>query len=518
MKRQVLYSVSAMALASLVACGGSDPAPAASSSSTLGGTAAVGVPIVAGSVTVTCAGGSAIPTTTTGTDGAWTVTISGQTFPCAVQVKQGTVNGAANSAAYHSIAFTAGTVNVSPLTDLVVANLAGTSPASWFGALNGATLQKVTANSLNTSTTAVLSGLGIASSLGTNSPFTTPFKPVAGNTIDDILEALAKAGAQYSDLLTAAAKSGTFVKPVGFDFGTAFKSTQSGAGTSSGTGTTTGTSTSGGTGTTTGASTLTIEFSSSGLGAVAFPAVTLSNVPEPTSQTEFCGALSSDANLKAMEATGGKLTIDSCSFANRVGSISATLAMTTPISMNLSYTVKYTYSGTASGTTTTSTTSTTTTSSTACSGTNLIFSGSATGGPVKSGDAVCFTTATATNLNFTLPTGPVTLGNPTKDSGGFTQFTDANSRLGYEVIFDSANKVQEINVVNTAVAASANNYFVGQFAPDPAVACPAKGGTVIPTGQVMAGACKMPQTTQAACTAAGYFFEPLGGGVCWTYP
>jgi hypothetical protein len=92
-------------------------------------------------------------------------------------------------------------------------------------------------------------------------------------------------------------------------------------------------------------------------------------------------------------------------------------------------------------------------------------------------------------------------------------FTDANSHLGYELVLDSSNKVQEINVLDTA----ASNTFVGQFAPDPAVACPAKGGTSIPAGQAFGGACKMPQTTQAACTAAGFNFEPVGS-ICWANP
>jgi hypothetical protein len=134
---------------------------------------------------------------------------------------------------------------------------------------------------------------------------------------------------------------------------------------------------------------------------------------------------------------------------------------------------------------------------------------------VKSGDAVCFTTATATNLDFSLPTGTVTLSNPVKNSGGFTVFTDTNSHFGYEVVFNSANKLMEINLLDT----SAKNKYLGQFAPDPAVACPAKGGTAIPMGQGMGGTCKMPYTTPATCTAAGYFFEPLvDNGLCWTNP
>lgn len=52
-----------------------------------------------------------------------------------------------------------------------------------------------------------------------------------------------------------------------------------------------------------------------------------------------------------------------------------------------------------------------------------------------------------------------------------------------------------------------------------AVTCSAKGGTDIPAGQAFDGQCKMPQTTQAACSAAGYNFEPLvAGGLCYTKP
>jgi hypothetical protein len=59
----------------------------------------------------------------------------------------------------------------------------------------------------------------------------------------------------------------------------------------------------------------------------------------------------------------------------------------------------------------------------------------------------------------------------------------------------------------------------GTVATTSAGTCSAKGGTDIPAGQAFGGQCKMPQTTQAACSAAGYFFEPLvAGGLCYTKP
>ena len=108
----------------LAGCGGSGSSTPAAS--TLKGVAAVGYPIIGGTINVSCAAASALTATTSST-GGWQVTVSGQTLPCAVQVAGGTINGIANSTSYHSIATAFGNVNVTPLTDLMVANLVGTA-------------------------------------------------------------------------------------------------------------------------------------------------------------------------------------------------------------------------------------------------------------------------------------------------------------------------------------------------------------------------------------------------------
>ena len=119
----------------LVACGGGSGS-STPSSSTLSGVAAVGTPIANGTINIRCASGSALNTTTS-SSGGWQVTLSGQTLPCAVEVSGGTINGVANTMTYHSIATAIGTVNVTPLTDLMVANLAGTAtPTTWFTGLS----------------------------------------------------------------------------------------------------------------------------------------------------------------------------------------------------------------------------------------------------------------------------------------------------------------------------------------------------------------------------------------------
>ncbi|WP_342619737.1 hypothetical protein [Rhodoferax sp. GW822-FHT02A01] len=211
--RALRFMCLAAAAALLAACGGG------SSSPTLSGVAAVGVPIVSGSVKVSCAGGSALNTTTS-SSGSWSVTTSGQTLPCAVQVSGGTAGGAANTTPYHSIALSFGTVNITPLTDLVVAQMLGAAPQTWFAS---PAFSSVNATSLNAALTTVSSSLGMTSTLGTVNPFTTAFVPQNGVLLDDVLEAIKTALTNQSQTyaaLLAAAQAGNYATFTGF--GTAF--------------------------------------------------------------------------------------------------------------------------------------------------------------------------------------------------------------------------------------------------------------------------------------------------------
>jgi hypothetical protein len=192
------------AAAALVACGSDDDDDSSAGGSTLGGVAAVGAPIVGGTVDVSCAGGTPL-NTTTGDSGQWQVAISGQTLPCAVQVSGGTVGvgGAANALALHSLAVEFGNLNVTPLTDLVVASRLGGDPQAWFAA---PVFAGIDAASLDAAATRIVAALGIGSTLGTRNPLTARFEPVAGDPIDDVLEALDSAlqalGQGYAALLT----------------------------------------------------------------------------------------------------------------------------------------------------------------------------------------------------------------------------------------------------------------------------------------------------------------------------
>jgi hypothetical protein len=191
----------------LEGCGGGASSNSVSSGATISGTAAVGTPIVNGSIKVTCASGNPLSTTTNNV-GSWSVVFSGQTLPCAIEVSAGSINGIANATSYHSIAVSAGNVNVTPLTDLIVANLVGSSiPTTWFSGLTATQVNTITATQVNAAVANVAAALpAFPGFTTTNNPITTSFSPTSGNVIDDFLTALASAiantsGVTYASLL-----------------------------------------------------------------------------------------------------------------------------------------------------------------------------------------------------------------------------------------------------------------------------------------------------------------------------
>jgi hypothetical protein len=199
---------------SSIPSGGGSATPA----NTLSGTAAVGAPVEGGSISVQCAGGAALATTTSAS-GAWLVEISGQLFPCVVSVTGGTIG----TLTLHSLATASGRANVTPLTDLIVAGAVGGSPAQWLTD-NGGNLATALAQAVaqlpaaTASVTASLAASGFT--LPAGDAFTASFQPATGDVYDDLLEAisgaLATSGLTYQTLVTtvAAAGTGTLVIPV----------------------------------------------------------------------------------------------------------------------------------------------------------------------------------------------------------------------------------------------------------------------------------------------------------------
>ena len=206
-------------LAVLVGCGGggggsttSTPAPGIGVS----GTAAVGYPIANSTVSLKCSSG-ATATATTATNGTWSVSIPSGAAPCIVRVSGGTANGVALTAPVHSILQSAGTVNVTPLTDLIVAKLAGQSPASWFNSVSGSQLAAITPANISTALSVVNS---VLASLPGQPALPNGFDPISSSfaanqtdpgdvILDNYATALASAGMTRDEASNAVATGAT---------------------------------------------------------------------------------------------------------------------------------------------------------------------------------------------------------------------------------------------------------------------------------------------------------------------
>lgn len=201
-------ALAASMCAALVACGGgsgsNDPAADNTPTAITGGTAAIGSPIIGGTVELKCASGT-MTSATTGTDGSWSVSLKSADYPCVVRVSGGQANGATLASALHSVAAASGTTNITPLTDLMVGVLGKQDPDAWFnGAKSGDIAGAITTGNLNDALTKLTNALATlpgkpALPTGFN-PLTTSFKAAKGQPGDDLLEA-------YGAALTASGLS-----------------------------------------------------------------------------------------------------------------------------------------------------------------------------------------------------------------------------------------------------------------------------------------------------------------------
>lgn len=325
----MLTAVTSLAL---VACGGGgndDPQ--------LSGTAAIGAPVAGATVQARCAGsGSTLLESITSANGTWQINAAGQSLPCAVRVSGGNL---AAGQALHSVALDFSNVNITPLTDLMVANATGKLPATWWGSTGPTDVASLTAANVEKALGQLRTALNLPA-LQTLDPRTAAFKAAPKDKVDDILEALqsalATAGLSYSALLNEAAKAAfTLSSNFQLTLQTAYNTITIG-GTGTGTGTGTG-------GSSSGKYTLTIDVTAAG---VAVPAVTITNMDKPANQSEFCdqiGSSNSDIGLsQSIPTETGKLTINSCSFNGTTGQVSATLSVTSP-AITLPYAITYNY-------------------------------------------------------------------------------------------------------------------------------------------------------------------------------
>ncbi len=187
--------LAAAVLLALGACGGggdsapaAPPGPAAPTGVGIGGTAATGAPIVGGTVTVTCASGSG--QATTAANGSYSVTLTSGVAPCLVQVSGGGLT-------YYSMVATGSanpsTVNLTPLTTLMTAQVLGAVPTST--TLTPDIQARLTAANIASARGALTTALNGRVDIAAFDPIATAF--AIGDATDQRLD-------QFGDVLAAA--------------------------------------------------------------------------------------------------------------------------------------------------------------------------------------------------------------------------------------------------------------------------------------------------------------------------
>lgn len=217
--RLLAISLSTSVLLGLSACGGggsSDAsAPATTNTTTFSGTAATGAAMSGAAISISCMKGTG--SATTAANGSYSANLTDITLPCALKATSADGNTVLYSLTSPSVtASTNQTANITPLTQLLVAKLAGTDPASFFANLNTAA-SSVTAANVSSAQAAVLdilSNAGVNVSnvgdllVGALVPATSS---ASGNAYDVALDALAaalvKSGTSLKELATAVASS-----------------------------------------------------------------------------------------------------------------------------------------------------------------------------------------------------------------------------------------------------------------------------------------------------------------------
>lgn len=194
--KTAFHSLAATAAAVLLAsCGGGGGGDAASLQ--VSGTAATGAALASASVQVKCKAGDG--TATTNTAGGYTVTVSGGQLPCIVKVTGTTASGAA--IVLHSIvetgtagtgSTTTATANVTPVTEMIVAQIVGSMPAEAFADFDPAEVTRDTVTAALTAIVDALKGAGI--DLTGIDPLKAALVPAtgttAGNAYDQLLDTL----------------------------------------------------------------------------------------------------------------------------------------------------------------------------------------------------------------------------------------------------------------------------------------------------------------------------------------
>lgn len=172
--------------AALSACGGGGGSTGGGNASppAINGVAATGAGIANATVTAKCASGSPL-SGTTDFSGSYTLVLNGRSLPCMVQVTGGTP-----PVTLHSFAQAAGRVNITPVTDLIVAKALGSDPAAAFTAFDATQGANVEAG-LAAAKTYVATELSAITGASIADPLTGAF--TVGDADDKVLDALGNA-------------------------------------------------------------------------------------------------------------------------------------------------------------------------------------------------------------------------------------------------------------------------------------------------------------------------------------
>lgn len=218
--RALTATAAAVVLSLLVGCGGgsdSGGGTAATGPLTLTGVVAARAAAPARTVDVKCASGTG--TATSNTDGSYTVTVTDGQLPCVLRAK-GTTDGDLYSVAYGS--GRTATANLTPLTQLVVASMAGGTPATFYNDFGADMAALVTTARVDAALGAVqadLTARGI-NAAGIGNPVTATLVPAGTtqtvNTYGEVLAgleaSLTNAGTTLAQLTTTVAKASPTVR------------------------------------------------------------------------------------------------------------------------------------------------------------------------------------------------------------------------------------------------------------------------------------------------------------------
>ncbi len=215
------FVLAVIAAAALAACGGGGgdgsttpgggSGGGTSTALSVRGVAATGAALTGANVTAKCATGA--QTGTTGSDGSYTLSITDGVLPCVLEASSG-------STTLHSLASGSGTTataNITPVTELVVAQLSGQDPATFFAgttAGSASIASTVTTDAVAAASQSVVQTLAAAGldTTAVGDPLTGTLAAGSGSGYDGVLDTLgstlASSGATLATLTaTVAANS-----------------------------------------------------------------------------------------------------------------------------------------------------------------------------------------------------------------------------------------------------------------------------------------------------------------------